>query len=90
MPQGSVLGPLFFLAYIYDLPNNVLCEVKLFADDTSLFSVVKDEYDTSLDLNRDLEKNSYLGVAMENAIQCWQNRGNHIFLEKSQIYPSSS
>ena len=30
--------------------------MKLFADDTSLFSVVKNEYDTGLDMNRDLEK----------------------------------
>ena len=30
--------------------------MKQFADDTSLFSVVKNEYDTGLDMNRDLEK----------------------------------
>ena len=37
VPQGSVLGPLFFLVYINDIVENVNSDVKLFADDTSLF-----------------------------------------------------
>ena len=40
VPQGSVLCPLFFLAYINDLVDNASSEAKLFADDTSLFTVV--------------------------------------------------
>ena len=56
VPQGSVLGPLFSLIYINNLPQGLLSDVKLFADDNSLFSVIHDIDDSSATLNDDLVK----------------------------------
>ena len=55
VPQGSVPGPLFFLVYINDLIDNVNCDIKLFADDTSVFSRVDDPVRSALKLNEYLD-----------------------------------
>ena len=54
VPQGTVLGPLFFLCFINDLPDRVTSQIRLFADDAILYRQIdspSDQQDLQNDLN---------------------------------------
>ena len=51
VPQGSILGPTLFLLYINDLPDDVICNLAICADDITLYS----KCDQAPDLLQQLE-----------------------------------
>ena len=54
VPKGSVLGPVLFLIFINDLPENIRSSVRLFADDCVLYRNIKSFKDCEIlqdDLN---------------------------------------
>ena len=55
VPQGSVIGPILFLIYINDLPEEVKAKVRLFADDTLVHMTMTSENDAA-SLQQDLDR----------------------------------
>ena len=70
--QGSVLGPIFFILYINDLPERISNDCKLYADDSKVIAIMRDILSASLlqsdiDALRDWSKDWLLRL---NASKC--------------------
>ena len=64
VPEGSILGPTLFLLYIYDLPDNIICDIAIYADDTTLYS----KCDRASDLWQQLELASELESDLRDTV----------------------
>ena len=55
IPQGSVLGPVLFIIFINDLPDNISSNLLIFADDTKIYRQIKHDNDQNI-LQEDIYK----------------------------------
>ena len=63
-PPGSILGPTLFLLYINDLPDDIVCNIAIYADDTTLYS----KCDQASDLWQQLELASELESDLRDTV----------------------
>ena len=85
IPQGTVLGPILFIMYINDLPDNITSHLFMFADDTKIYKKSNEHYDLQDDLNQ-LQKWSDDWLLRFHPAKCIQlniSRGAH-HIETSQ------
>ena len=79
--QGSIFGPTLFLLYINDLPDDVICDIAIYADDTALYS----KCDQASDLGQQLELAFELESDLRDTVDWGRKWLVHLNAEKTQL-----
>jgi len=77
VPQGSVLGPLLFLCYINDMPENIKSTIRLYADDALLYREIYSPEDSRI-LQEDLDR-------LQEWAKCWLMKFNPVKCEYLRV-----
>lgn len=88
VPQGSVLGPFFFMVIINDLPKSLNVQSVIYADDTTLFSSNRD----LVELNRDIVQGQSEAISWfsSNKLLCNQDKTQSILLSLANNHEAHS
>ena len=82
VPQGSVLGPLLFLAYVNDIWRNIESSIRLFADECVIYRKIRDKEDIE-NLQKVLDR---LGEwAVENALKIYPSKSKAVQFTRARL-----